>query len=38
VINVTGYPVRILPTSGVVQTVQWYALMAETEKAFEGRR
>jgi len=35
VINVTGYPVRILPTSGVVQTVQWYALMAETEKALE---
>ena len=32
-VNVTGYPVRILPSSGVVQTVQWYALMAETEKA-----
>ncbi len=35
VINVTGYPVRILPSSGVVQTVQWYALMDETEKAMK---
>ncbi|HUV37968.1 MAG TPA: hypothetical protein VMY39_00065 [Planctomycetota bacterium] len=38
VINVTGYPVRILPSSGVVQTVQWYALMAETEKVFNRGR
>lgn len=33
VVNVPDYPVRILPTSGVVQTPQWYALMAEALKA-----
>ncbi|MFB3891724.1 MAG: hypothetical protein ACE15C_06845 [Phycisphaerae bacterium] len=29
-VNVPDYPVRILPSSGVVQTPQWYSLMAET--------
>jgi hypothetical protein len=32
VIDVPDFPVRILPSSGVVQTVQWYALMAESSK------
>ena len=37
VVNVRDYPVRILPSSGVVQTVEWYSLMAETLKAFSAR-
>lgn len=32
VVDVEGYPVRILPTSGVAQTPQWYSLMAEAVK------
>jgi hypothetical protein len=35
-VNVAGLPVRILPTSGVVQTPQWYALMAEALKDFRA--
>jgi uncharacterized phosphosugar-binding protein len=38
VIDVPDLPLRILPTSGVVQTVQWYALMAEIEKLYSGVR
>jgi len=30
VINLPNYPIRVLASSGVVQTPQWYALMAET--------
>jgi hypothetical protein len=30
VIDLPKYPIRVLPSSGVVQTPQWYALMAET--------
>jgi len=37
-VNVAGLPVRILPTSGVVQTPQWYALMAEALKDFRAAR
>ena len=33
VVDVDGLPVRILPSSGVVQTPLWYALMAETIQA-----
>jgi hypothetical protein len=36
VINVAGLPVRILPSSGVIQTPQWYALMAEALKVYES--
>jgi hypothetical protein len=36
-VNVPELPVRILPTSAVVQTVQWYALMAETERIYRAR-
>ena len=32
-INVYNYPVRILPPSGVVQTPEWYSIMAELEAA-----
>ncbi|MFB3891725.1 MAG: hypothetical protein ACE15C_06850 [Phycisphaerae bacterium] len=32
-VNILDYPVRILPVSGVVQTPQWYSLIAEAEKA-----
>jgi len=35
VIDLEGYPIRVLPSSGVVQTPQWYALMAETLAAYE---
>lgn len=35
VIDLPGYPIRVLPTSGVVQTPQWYALMAETARIYE---
>lgn len=31
-INVPNYPVRILPSSGVVQIPQWYSLMAEAQR------
>lgn len=30
VVELPKYPIRILPSSGVVQTPQWYSLMAET--------
>ncbi len=29
VIDLPDYPIRVLPSSGVVQTPQWYSLMAE---------
>jgi hypothetical protein len=32
-VNVGGYPIRLLASSGVVGTPQWYALIAEIEKA-----
>jgi hypothetical protein len=38
VIDVEGYPIRILPTSGVAQTPQWYSLMAETVKLRQQSR
>jgi hypothetical protein len=38
VIDLPQYPIRVLPSSGVVQTPQWYALMAETLRAMgQGR-
>jgi len=30
VIDLPEYPIRVLPSSGVLHTVHWYALMAET--------
>jgi hypothetical protein len=30
VVELPNYPIRVLPSSGAVQTPQWYALMAET--------
>jgi len=30
VIGLPDYPIRVLPSSGVVQTPQWYSLVAET--------
>ena len=38
VIDLEGYPIRVLPTSGVVGTGQWHALMAETIAARNGNR
>jgi len=38
VIDLPGYPIRVLPSSGVVQTAQWYALMAETVAAGKASR
>ena len=38
VIDLPGYPIRVLPSSGLVQTVQWYALMAETVAAGKPSR
>jgi len=38
VIDLPGYPIRVLPSSGVVQTAQWYALMAETVAAGKPSR
>ena len=32
-VNIQDYPVRILPSSGVAQTLEWYSLVAEMEKA-----
>lgn len=37
VINIPDYPCRILSSSGVIQTPQWYALMAETQKIFNAK-
>ena len=31
-VNIKDFPVRILPASGVTQTLEWYALAAEMEK------
>ena len=31
-VNIKDYPVRILPASGVAQTLEWYSLIAEMEK------
>jgi len=38
VIELPKYPIRVLPSSGVVQTPQWYSLMAETLAAYNGKR
>jgi len=38
VIDLPKYPIRVLPSSGVVQTPQWYALMAETMAATAARK
>lgn len=38
VIDLPDYPIRVLPSSGVMHTVQWYALMAETLAADKGPR
>jgi len=38
VIDLPDYPIRVLPSSGVVQTPQWYALMAETVAAQQALR
>ena len=36
VIDLPKYPIRVLPSSGVVQTVQWYAILGETLAAHRG--
>ena len=36
VVELPKYPIRVLPASGVVQTLQWYSLMAETLRACKG--
>ena len=36
VIDLPGYPIRVLPASGVVQTPQWYSIMAETHAAWRA--
>ena len=35
-IDLPNYPIRVLPVSGVVQTPQWYSLMAETLSAMRA--
>jgi len=30
VVSIPGYPRKVLPVSGVVQTLQWYSILAET--------
>ena len=35
-VNVPDYPVRLLPTSGVLQTLSWYSLMSETLKSLRA--
>lgn len=32
-VNIRDYPVRILPSSGVVETVEWHSIIAEAVKA-----
>ena len=36
VIDLPGYPIRVLPASGVAQTPQCYAIMAETHAAWRA--
>jgi len=36
VVPVPGYPRKVLPISGVVQTLQWYSILAETAAALES--
>jgi hypothetical protein len=38
-VDLPGYPIRILPTSGILHTLQWYSLMAELARltAASGR-
>ena len=35
VIELPNYPIRVLPTSGVVGSLQWYAILAETLAEYE---
>ncbi len=37
-IDLSGYPIRVLPTSGVVGTTHWYCILAETAEALADLR
>ncbi|GAH44926.1 unnamed protein product, partial [marine sediment metagenome] len=37
VIDLPKYPIRVLPTSGVVGTPHWYSIMAETLAAYRQK-
>ena len=36
VVELPKYPIRVLPSSGVVQTAQWYAILGEALAAYRG--
>ncbi|KPK85063.1 MAG: hypothetical protein AMJ81_04250 [Phycisphaerae bacterium SM23_33] len=37
-VELPGYPIRILPTSGILHTLQWYSLMAELARLTEEKK
>ena len=38
VVSLPRYPIKVLPSSGVVQTPQWYSILAEAEAAYRALR